>query len=345
MGISDFFRSELIEVIEWTDNARDTLTYRFEDSDKAIKNGAQLIVRESQLAQFLYLGKFGDTFGPGKYELVSNNIPVLTKLASWKYGFMSPFKADVYFLNVRLFTGTKWGTTHPIMVHDDALGVVRLRAFGTFDFKIVDAKVFLREVAGSNRNFRLDEFSATMQSRLVSLFADALATARLKLEDLATRYRELGEALLPVVNDVMTSQYGVGVTSFAVQNISVPSEVERAIDKRATMSEVGNMNDYVKFQIAQGMARVRSSGGMATELAVGLSIAQQVLGKTGGLGSGLPPGDAFAIPELLSPADAAKALGVLESDVMKIIETGELPSKKIGDSVRITRAALQQYIS
>jgi excisionase family DNA binding protein len=345
MGISDFFRSELIEVIEWTDNARDTLTYRFEDSDKAIKNGAQLIVRESQLAQFVYLGKFGDTFGPGKHELVSNNIPVLTKLASWKYGFMSPFKADVYFLNVRLFTGTKWGTTHPIMVHDDALGVVRLRASGTFDFKIVDAKVFLREVAGSNRNFRLDEFSATMQSRLVSLFADALATARLKLKDLATRYRELGEALLPVVNDVMTSQYGVGVTSFAVQNISVPSEVERAIDKRATMSEVGNMNDYVKFQIAQGMARVRSSGGMATELAVGLSIAQQVLGKTGGLGSGLPPGDALVVPELLSPADAARALGVLESDVMKIIETGELPSKKIGDSVRITRAALQQYIS
>jgi membrane protease subunit (stomatin/prohibitin family) len=273
MAISDFFKGELIEVIEWTDNTRDTLTYRFEDDDKAIKNGAQLIVRESQLAQFVYLGKFGDTFGPGKHSLVSGNIPVLTKLASWKYGFTSPFKADVYFLNVRLFTGNKWGTTHPIMVHDDALGIVRLRAFGTFDFKIVDAKVFLRVVAGSNRDFRLAEFSATMQSRLVSLFADALATARLKLEDLATRYRELGEALLPVVNEIMTTQYGVGVTSFTVQNISVPSEVERAIDKRGAMTEIGNMNDYVKFQMAQGMARARSAGGMATELAVGLSIA------------------------------------------------------------------------
>jgi excisionase family DNA binding protein len=344
MGISEFFKGELIEVIEWTDNTRDTLTYRFDDDDKAIKNGAQLIVRESQLAQFVYLGKFGDTFGPGKHSLVTNNIPVLTKLASWKYGFTSPFKADVYFLNVRLFTGNKWGTTHPMMVHDDALGIVRLRAFGTFDFRIVDAKVFLREVAGSNRDFRLDEFSATMQSRLVSLFADALATARLKLEDLATRYRELGEALLPVVNDIMTSQYGVGVTSFAVQSISVPSEVERAIDKRGSMTEIGNMNDYVKFQMAQGMARARSSGGLATELAVGLSVAQQVLGKPGGLGSVLAPSEAVAPPELLSPADAARVLGVPESDVMKIIESGELPSKKIGDSYRITRAVLQQYI-
>jgi len=344
MGISDFFKGELIEVIEWTDNTRDTLTYRFEEDDKAIKNGAQLIVRESQLAQFVYLGKFGDTFGPGRHSLVTNNIPVLTKLASWKYGFTSPFKADVYFLNVRLFSGNKWGTTHPIMVHDDTLGIVRLRAFGTFDFRIVDARVFLREVAGSNRDFKLDEFSATMQSRLVSLFADALATARLKLEDLASRYRELGEALLPVVNDVMTSQYGVGVTSFTVQNISVPSEVERAIDKRGSMTEIGNMNDYVKFQMAQGMARARSSGGIATELAVGLSVAQQVLGKSGGLGSVLAPSEAAATPELLSPADAARTLGVPESDVMKIIESGELPSKKIGDSYRITRGALQQYI-
>jgi excisionase family DNA binding protein len=346
MGITDFFRSELIEVIEWTDNTRDTLTCRFDDRDKAIKNGAQLIVRESQLAQFVYLGKFGDTFGPGRHELVTSNIPVLTTLASWKYGFTSPFKADVYFLNVRLFTGNKWGTTHPIMVHDDAIGIVRLRASGTFDFRIADAKVFLREVAGSNRDFRLDEFSAMMQSRLVSLFADALATARLKLEDLATRYRELGDALLPVVNGVMTSQYGVSVTNFTVQNISVPSEVERAIDKRGAISEVGNMNDYVKFQMAQGMARARSTGSIATEMAVGLSVAQQILRESGTLSAAVAPGDAgvAALSELLSPADAAKALGVPESDVMKIIESGELPSKKIGESYRITRTALQQYI-
>src|SRR5512142_724549 len=125
MSISDFIKGELVEVIEWTDDSRDTLTHRYPDEDKAIKNGAQLIVRESQRAQFMYLGAFGDQFGPGRHRLTTGNIPVLTRLKSWKYGLESPFKADVYFLNVRLFTGNKWGTTHPVMMRDDDLGVVR----------------------------------------------------------------------------------------------------------------------------------------------------------------------------------------------------------------------------
>ena len=138
MGLMDFIKGEFIEIVEWTDDTRDTLTHRFPDADKAIKNGAQLIVRESQCVQFVYLGEFGDTFGPGKHTLTTDNIPVLTRLRSWKYGLESPFKADVYFLNTRLFTGNKWGTTNPVMMPDDDLGVVRVRAFGTYDFKIVD---------------------------------------------------------------------------------------------------------------------------------------------------------------------------------------------------------------
>ena len=154
MGIFDFIKGELIDIIEWTDDSRDTLSFRFPDDDKAIKNGAQLIVRESQTVQFVYLGEFGDTFGPGKHTLTTDNIPILTKLKSWKYGFNSPFKADVYYVNTRLFTGNKWGTSNPIMLRDDDFGIVRARAFGTFDFKIVDVKKFLKEVAGSDQNFR-----------------------------------------------------------------------------------------------------------------------------------------------------------------------------------------------
>ena len=135
MGIWDFIRDELIEIIEWTDDSRDVLVHRFPDEDKAIKRGAQLIVRESQTAQFVYLGEFGDTFGPGKHELVTDNIPVLTRLKSWKYGLTSPFKADVYYVNTRLFTGNKWGTSNPIMMRDDDFGIVRARAFGTYDFR------------------------------------------------------------------------------------------------------------------------------------------------------------------------------------------------------------------
>lgn len=347
MGIMDFIKGELIEVIEWTDDSRDTLSYRFPDDDKAIKNGAQLIVRESQQVQFVYLGEFGDTFGPGKHTLTTDNIPVLTRLKSWKYGFTSPFKADVYYLNTRLFTGNKWGTANPFMMRDDDLGIVRARAFGTYDFKVTDAKLFLKEVAGSDQNFRLDELADTMRSRIVSVFTDALASAKVPVFDVASRYGELGEALLPLINPVVAAKYGLQITSFIVENVSVPPEVEQAIDKRSSMAAVGNLNDYVKFQMAQGMEKGGSSGGMATEMAVGLSIAQQIIrdqGVPSAAAAGAAPASAVGM-DLLSPADAAKALGVGEADVMAIISSGELAAKKIGASYRIKRSALDEYLS
>jgi excisionase family DNA binding protein len=348
MSIMNFFRGELIDIIEWTDDSRDTLSFRFPDDDKAIKNGAQLIVRESQQAQFVYLGEFGDTFGPGRHTLTTDNIPVLTKLRSWKYGFNSPFKADVYFVNTRLFTGNKWGTANPIMMRDTDLGIVRVRAFGTFDFRVVEVPLFLKEVAGSDHNFRLDEFADTMRSRIVSVFADALASAQVPVFDVASRYSELGDALLPLINPVVRAKYGLEVASFVVENVSVPQEVEQAIDKRSSMAAVGNLNDYVKFQMAQGMEKGGGAGGMATEMAVGLSIAQQMMQQQGFPGAARHAPDApagSAPPELLSPADVAMALGVPESDVLSIIESGELPAKKIGSSYRIRRAALDEYLA
>src|SRR5574339_957624 len=347
MGLMDFIKGELIDVIEWTDDSRDTLSYRFPDEDKAIKNGAQLIVRESQVVQFVYVGEFGDTFGPGRHTLTTENIPVLTKLKSWKYGFNSPFKADVYFVNTRLFTGNKWGTANPIMMRDDDLGIVRVRAFGTFDFRIIDPKLFLKEVAGSDHNFRLDEFADTMRSRIVSVFADALASAHVPVFDVASRYTELGDALLPIINPILGDKYGLAMTSFILENVSVPPEVEQAVDKRSSMAAVGNLNDYVKFQMAQGMEKGGGSGGAATELAVGLSIAQQIMQQQGmpGAAAASAATAAVALPDLLSPADAAKALGVSEADVMTIIESGELAAKKIGTAYRIKRSALDDYLA
>ena len=165
MAIIDFLKKQFIDIIEWTDDSRDTLSFRFPDEDKEIKNGAQLIVRESQVAQFVYLGEFGDTFGPGKHTLTTDNIPVLTNLKSWKYALESPFKADVYYVVTRVFTGNKWGTANPVMMRDADFGVVRLRAYGTYDFRVVDPKKFLKEVAGTDDHFRLDEFADTMRSR------------------------------------------------------------------------------------------------------------------------------------------------------------------------------------
>ena len=346
MGVKEFIRGEFIEIIEWTDASRHTLVHRFPDDDKAIKNGAQLIVRESQHAQLVYLGQFGDLFDPGRHRLTTGNIPVLTRLRSWKYALESPFKVDIYFLTTRLVAGNKWGTSHPVMMRDNELGVVRVRAFGTYDFRITRPALFLKEVAGSDHDFTLDEFSDTMRSRIVSVFSDALASANIPVFDIASRYAEIGEALLPVINPIMASRYGLEIPTFVVENVSVPPEVEDAIDKRSSMAAIGDLNEYVKYQLAQGMARGSSSGGVAAEMAVGLSVAQQILqqqkiGRAEGTAS-VPPSP---LPDLLSPADVAMTLKVSEQDVMAIIESGELAAKKIGLSHRIRRSDLESYLT
>lgn len=350
MGLMDFIKSQLLEIIEWTDDSRDTLSYRFPDDDKEIKRGAQLIVRESQVVQFVYLGQFGDQFGPGKHSLTTDNIPVLSRLKGWKYGFESPFKADVYYVTTRLFTGNKWGTSNPVMVRDQDFGIVRLRAFGTYDFKIVDVPKFLKEVAGTDVHFRLDEFADAMRSRLVSVFSEALAESRVPALDIATRYSELGEALLPLINPVIKAKYGLEMGSFIIENVSVPPEVEAAIDKRSSMAAVGNLNDYVKYQMAQGLEKGGTGvGGLGAEMAVGMSIAKEMMNQ-GLAGQATPPAAppaapaAPGLPEMLSPADAAKALGVSEADVMASLEAGDLKGKRIGSQWRITRAQLNAFL-
>jgi len=359
MGLMDFIKGQLIEIIEWTDDSRDTLSFRFPDEDKEIKRGAQLIVRESQAVQFVYLGQFGDLFGPGKHTLTTDNIPILTRLQGWKYGFESPFKADVYFVTTRLFTGNKWGTSNPVMVRDQDFGIVRLRAFGTYDFRIADVPKFLREVAGTDVHFRLDEFSDAMRSRIVSVFSDALASSKVPALDIATRYNELGEALLPLINPVLKEKYGLEMSSFILENVSVPPEVEQAIDKRAGMAAVGNLNDFVKYQMAQGFEqRGPGVGGVGAEMAVGMAMAQQMLNQPGGVAgqatAAAAPATAAAsaaaasapagVPETLSPADAAKVLGVTEADVIASLESGDLKGKKIGTQWRLTRAQLTQFL-
>lgn len=356
MGLMDFIKSQVLEIIEWTDDSRDTLVFRFPDDDKEIKRGAQLIVRESQTVQFIYLGQFGDTFGPGKHTLVTDNIPVLCRLQGWKYGFESPFKADVYYVNTRLFTGNKWGTSNPIMLRDQDFGIVRARAFGTYDFKIIDVRKFIKEVSGSDHHFRLDEFADTMRSRIVSIFTDALATAKVPVLDLASRYMEMGDALLPLINPVVAEKYGLEISSFIVENVSVPPEVEAAIDKRSSMGAIGNLNDYVKFQMAEGLGNGQGGGpgGAAAEIAMGFGMAQQLMNQPGGIlgPQSTPPVAPPPLPgslpasssELLSPADAARVLNVTEADVMSVIQEGSLMAKKIGAAFRITRASLDEFL-
>jgi excisionase family DNA binding protein len=354
MGLTDFLRSQFIDIIEWTDDSRDTLSFRFPDEDKEIKRGAQLIVRESQLVQFVYLGQFGETFGPGQHTLTTDNIPILTRLKGWKYGFESPFKADVYYVITRLFTGNKWGTSNPVMMRDPDFGIVRVRAFGTYDFRIVEPQRFLKEVAGTDHHFRLDEFADVMRSRIVSVFSEALATSQVPVLDVATRYSELGDALLPLINPMLVAKYGLEMATFVLENVSVPPEVEQAIDKRASMAAVGNLNDFVKYQMAQGMETGGGgTGAVGAEMAVGFAIAQQMLQQTGGImaqgtAAAAAPAAAraggAALPELISPAEAATLLGVGEADVLASLESGDLKGKRIGSQWRITRTAIADFL-
>lgn len=350
MGVLDFIKNQLLEIIEWTDDSRDTLSYRYPDDDKEIKNGAQLIVRESQMVQFVAAGKYADAFGPGKHTLTTENIPILSTILGWKYGFNSPFKCDVYFVNTRLFTGNKWGTSNPVMMRDKDFGVVRLRAFGTYDFRITDVPKFLKEVAGTDQNFRLDEFADTMRSRIVSVFTEALATAQVPALDVATRYSELGEALLPIINPAMTGKYGLEVTSFVLENVSVPPEVEQAIDKRSSMSVIGNLNDYVKYQMGVGMGQGGDGAAAAAapaQMAIGFGMAQELMK---GMQAQQAPAQTAAAPaaaggiDVLTPEQAAQTLGVSVEDVMASINAGELKARKIGNAFRISRAALEEFL-
>ena len=363
MNILNIIKRQLIEVIEWTDDSRDTLSYRWPDEDKEIKNGAQLIVRESQQVQFVAAGQYADLFGPGKHTLSTENIPVLSTIYGWKYGFQSPFKCDVYYINTRLFTGNKWGTANPVTVRDPDFGVVRIRAFGTYDFRIVQPALFLKEVAGTDQNFRLDEFADTMRSRLVSIFSEALAKAKIPVLDVATRYSDLGEALVQIINPAVVDKYGLEITSFILENVSVPAEVEQAIDKRSSMTAIGNLNDYVKYQMGQAMANGGDSAAtLPASMAMGFGMAQEMMKQMqqpAPAASGFLPGAAAPTPtqtpttapaaapvlQVYTPEQAAQLLGVEVADVLAELEAGNLKGRKIGSAWRIAQAALDEFLA
>ena len=364
MALMDFIKKQLIEIIEWQDDSRDTLSYRWPDEDKEIKNNAQIIVRESQVAQFVYLGQYADTLTPGKHTLTTQNIPVLSTILGWKYGFETPFKADVYYVTTRTFTGNKWGTANPIMMRDTDFGVVRMRAFGQYDFKIINPPLFLKEVAGTDDHFRLDEFADVMRSKIVTVFTEAIANAKVPALDVAARYSEIGAALLPAINPITTAKYGIEVTSFNIENVSLPPEVEQAIDKRGAMTTIGDMGDYIKYNMANAVAE--GKGGMmgfGAEFAVAMGVGQQMINQPGGTvgvnpnaPKGMVPGAAAApvaaaaasaaapAMELMNPAQVAQVLGVAEADVLTELDAGTLKGRKIGTQWRVTKEAVDALL-
>src|SRR3982751_197218 len=276
MGILDRLSpsSQFIEVIEWLDDSPNTLLYRFPVRDQEIKNGAQLIVRESQTAVFVHEGQIADQFPPGRYTIDGGNTPILSKLGAWKYGFNSPFKAEVYFVNTRQFTDLKWGTPNPVMMRDTDFGMVRLRAFGIYSIRVADPQAFIKEVAGTNARFMTEDIEGQLKRTLVGGFSDALGESKIAALDLASNYDELAKFIRVKLNEEFKT-FGLELTKFVIENISLPQEVEAAMDKRTSMGVIGDVGRYAQFQAADAMrdAAQNPSGGAGTGVGLGAGFA------------------------------------------------------------------------
>ena len=279
--IKNIVTSQLIDVIEWSDSTSNTMVHKYDMNGKEIMMGAQLTVRESQVAIFVNEGQLADVFQPGRYELSTQNMPILTALKSWKFGFNSPFKAEVYFINTHQFLDQKWGTSNPVMMRDAEFGMVRLRAFGIYSFRVADPVAFLKEVFGTSAYMTVDGVTGQIKRTLVSGLSDAIAQSKIPALDLAANYDELSQYALQSLSPRIAA-LGLKLESFVIENISLPDEVEKAMDRRTSMGVVGNLNQYAQFQAAEAMREAANNqngaAGMGAGMGAGMMMAQVMQG-------------------------------------------------------------------
>ncbi|MDD4080652.1 MAG: SPFH domain-containing protein [Eubacteriales bacterium] len=275
--------SQLIDVIEWTDSTNNTMVHRYENQGKEIMMGAQLTVRESQVVVFVNEGRIADVFQPGRYELSTQNMPILTALKSWKYGFKSPFQAEIYFVNTKQFLDRKWGTSNPVMMRDSEFGMIRLRAFGIYSFRVVDPVVFLKEVFGTTEMMTVEGVEGQIKRTVVSALSDILGQSKIPALDLAANYDELGQFALNALQPRI-APLGLKLESFVVENISLPQEVEQAMDRRTSMGVVGDLGKYTQFQAAEALRDAASNegggAGLGAGLGAGMAMGQILQGAT-----------------------------------------------------------------
>lgn len=274
MSIREFVSGELVDIIEWLDASGDTMVWRFARPNNEIKNGAQLVVRPGQLAVFVDQGQIADIFAPGRHELTTANLPVLSRLRGWKYGFASPFKAEIVFIASTQFTNRKWGTSNPVIVRDPALGPVRLRAFGTFAVRVHEPMKFVRELVGANSAFTVDQIGDQLRDLVVARVSGSLAEDQISVLDIAGKYVELAGHVQERVAPQFT-QYGLEITQLVIENVSLPPEVEAAIDQRSRVALIGGMEQYAKLQTADAMrdAARNPNGGAGAGVGIGMGAA------------------------------------------------------------------------
>lgn len=271
--------SQFIEIIEWVDSTNDTIVYRFPVYAKEIKMGAKLTVREGQAAVFVNEGKIADVYGPGMYTLNTQNMPILSTLKGWKYGFESPFKAEVYFVATRNFTDLKWGTQNPVMLRDPEFGPVRLRSFGTYTMRVVDPGKFLKQLVGTDGLFQVDEVQSQIRNLLVAAVSQYLGSGRTAALDLMGKSGDVNTQIQAFVNQEQLKEWGAEINRFVIENVSFPPEVEAALDQRTKMGVIGDMSRFTQFQTATAIGDAAKNPGGTAGDAMGLG-AGVVLGQT-----------------------------------------------------------------
>ena len=257
MPIFDFIKGQFVDVIAWTDDTRDTMVWRFERYGHEIKYGAKLTVREGQAAVFVHEGQLADVFGPGLYELETNNLPILTTLQSWPHGFQSPFKSEIYFVNTTRFTDQKWGTKNPITTRDPEFGPVRLRAFGTYAMRVTDPGLFIKEIVGTDGEFTTDEVTNQIRNVVVQEASRVLAGSNIPVLDMAANTGDLARIVRDAIEPTIKA-YGLTLPEFYIENISLPEDVERALDKRTSMGIVGDLNRFQQYSTAEAMTKAKT---------------------------------------------------------------------------------------
>ncbi|MBY0457770.1 MAG: SPFH domain-containing protein [Gemmataceae bacterium] len=305
MGLLDWAKGQFIDIIEWTEPSQnEILAHRFTRHKNEIKNGAKLIVREGQAACFVKEGQLADVKLPGMYTLDTKNMPILSTILGWKYGFESPFKCEVYFISTRQWTNQKWGTQNPVMYRDPEFGPVRLRAFGNFAFKVTDPGTFLKELVATDPSFELYEISAQFRNVVVSRFIDAVGGARIPMLDLAGNYEKVGQVARERIAPEL-AKMGVTMTQFFVENISLPPEVEEALDKRSKMAVLGNLDQYTKLQTADAIPTAAANPGGLAGLGAGIGAGVAIGNQMGGAFAG-----ATGAPGTVTPANTAPPAGL-----------------------------------
>lgn len=281
MGIFDFIRNELIEIIEWVDNSTDTLIWKFQDKGNNIKNGAKLTVRESQVAVLMNEGEFGDVYNAGLHTLSTSNMPITTTLKSWKYGFESPFKVDIYFVNTKQFTNLKWGTSSPVIMRDAELGQIRLRSFGNFAIKINDPQKFITAFSGTNPYVKIDQVEDSLSKMIASKMAEGFAEANVTILDLTSQFSELSDKLTPIFGKEFEA-YGVSLEKFFIESVSLPEEVEKMFDKKTQLNMLkGNLDDFNKMQAGVSMEKMSENEGASNMMGMGTGVLMtNILGQS-----------------------------------------------------------------